>query len=660
MGILDNVTPTEAYRRASVNRSRRDRFVPGAIDALRRAAERFAIRTAVGVASPAARVLEYRMPELERPPSAEDGRSLALVRRLLSEHAGAHAAAYALAFVLMGVSAAATVISVALLKPVVNGMTTLNVAEPGAFRQLRVLALAVAVLYIIRGLATCGQLVLMSRTGNRIVAALQARVYDHLLHQPVAFFSDRHSSDLMARLAMAANGVRDSVQLIVTSLGRDALTVLGLLAVMIYEDPIMALLAISLLPVGAMLLGRLMGRIRRFARRSFDGSTRIMQHMAETVQGIRIIKSFNLEGVMRSRMTEAVGDVEKAANRMSVGIAMASPVSETLGGLVVSLIILYGSWRVAVAHSDPGSFFAFMGALLSAYEPAKRLGRLNLDLQNGLVGARLVYDLLDEPLPDASDSAKPALRPGPRRITFEGVRFSYRPGESVLGGLDLVAEPDRTTALVGPSGGGKSTIVSLVQRFYEPQDGTIRIDGQDIAGVNLQSLRAAIAFVAQDVFLFRGTIRDNIALGRPGATAAEIVTAARKAHAHDFIAGFEHGYETNVGEHGTKLSGGQRQRIAIARAFLKEASIILLDEPTAALDSESEREVQKALADLRLGRTTIVVAHRLQTIVDADLICVVENGRAVEFGTHDELMAGRGSYHNFFATQFGDRARRIA
>ena len=600
------------------------------------------------------------MSEPTPPLIVEDDRSFALVRRLLSEHARAHVPSYAAALVLMAVSAGATALSVSLLRPVVNGMTGLNVAEPGAFKQLRFLALAVAVLYVVRGVTTFGQLVLMSRTGNRIVAALQARVYDHLLHQPVSFFSDRHSSELMSRLALAANAVRDVLQLIITSAGRDLLTVLGLLIVMIYQDPIMALLAVSLMPVGALLLGRLMKRIRRFARRSFDGSTRIMQHMGETVQGIKIIKSFNLEGVMRQRMGAAVTDVEKAANRMALGIALSSPVSETLGGLAVALILLYGGWRVAVAHADAGSFFAFIGALLAAYEPAKRLGRLNLDLQTGLVGARMVYDLLDEPLPDAADATKPPLARGPRRISFETVSFAYRPGEPVLNGLDLVAEPDKTTALVGPSGGGKSTIISLVQRFYEPQAGMVKIDGQDIAKVNLPSLRDAIAFVAQDVFLFRGTIRDNIALGRPRASEADIVAAARKAHAHDFILGFEHGYDTNVGEQGAKLSGGQRQRIAIARAFLKEASIILLDEPTAALDSESEREVQKALADLRLGRTTIVVAHRLQTIVDADRICVIENGRAVEFGTHDDLMARHGSYHSFFATQFGDRPRRIA
>ncbi|RYB06968.1 ABC transporter ATP-binding protein [Lichenibacterium ramalinae] len=590
----------------------------------------------------------------------EGGRTFPLVRRLMAEHARAHAGSYAAALVLMAVSAAASVGSVALLRPVVNGMTGMNVAEPGAFKTLRNLAVAVAILYVIRGLATCGQLILMSRAGNRIVAALQRRVYDHLLHQPVRFFSDRHSSELMARLAMAANGARDAVQFVINSAGRDVLTVVGLAGVMVYNDPLMSLIALSIAPVGVLMLSRLMKKVRRAARRSFDGSAEIMKHMGETAQGIRIIKSFNLEGVMRARMAGAISEVEKAANRMAVGIALSSPVSETLGGVAVSIIILYGGWKVAVAHSDPGSFFAFMGALLSAYEPAKRLGRLNLDLQNSLVGARLVYDLLDEPLPDARDATRPDLLPGPGRIALEGVSFSYRQGERVLDAIDLLAEPDRTTALVGPSGGGKSTIISLVQRLYEPESGQVLIDGQDVTTVNTRSLRDAIAFVAQDVFLFRGSVRDNIALGRPGADEAEIVDAARRAHAYDFIMGFDRGFDTEVGEQGAKLSGGQRQRIAIARAFLKKATIILLDEPTAALDSESEREVQKALDALRVGRTTIVVAHRLQTIVDADRICVIENGRAVEFGTHDELMARRGSYHSFFATQFGDRARRIA
>ena len=287
---------------------------------------------------------------------------------------------------------------------------------------------------------------------------------------------------------------------------------------------------------------------------------------------------------------------------------------------------------MTVAHSDPGSFFAFIAALLMAYEPAKRLGRFNIDVQNGLVGARLIYEILDRPAGEPNTPDRPRLVVGAGRIVFENVSFGYRSTEPVLDRLWLSAEPNTTTALVGPSGGGKSTIINLIQRFYAPQSGTITIDAQDISAVDLVSLRENIAFVSQDVFLFRGTIRENIALGRVGASEEDIIEAARKANAHDFIMGFTGGYATSVGEQGAQLSGGQRQRIAIARAILKDAPIILLDEPTAALDSELEREVQKALEDLRIGRTTLVVAHRLQTIVNADRICVIEKGHAVEFG----------------------------
>ena len=598
------------------------------------------------------------MPVTPSPTPARPERAWPLVGRLLSEHGRAHAGAYLVAFLLMAVSGAATALSVSLLRPVVNGM--MDVAGSGAFKQLRFMAFAVAALYLLRGLATCGQLIIMSRTGNRIIASMQTRVYAHVLRQPVSFYGDRHSSELMARLALAANGVRDIVQLLVTSAGRDLVTTLGLFAVMIHNDALMALMVITGLPIGALFLGRAMRRIRKAARRSFDGSAKIMEIMGETVLGIRIIKSFNLQDVMAQRMAGSIREVEKSANRMAVGVAMSSPVSETLGGVMFALIMLYGSWRVSVAHADPGSFFAFIVALITAYEPIKRLGKLNLDLQNGLVNARMIYDLLDEPLPAAEQPGGAPLRLTRGRIALDGVRFGYRPGAPVLDGLNLVAEPDQTTALVGPSGGGKSTIISLIQRFYEPGEGRVTIDGVDIATVDVASLRDAIAFVSQDVFLFRGTVRDNIALGHVGATDAAIIEAARQAYAHDFISALPLGYDTPVGEHGSKLSGGQRQRIAIARAFLKQAAIILLDEPTAALDAESEREVQKALDALRTGRTTVVVAHRLQTIMDADRICVVEHGRAVESGTHDELIRARGSYAAFFATQFGERKRRIA
>jgi ATP-binding cassette subfamily B protein len=497
---------------------------------------------------------------------------------------------------------------------------------------------------------------MLSRTGNRIVAGVQRRLYEHLLRQDMSFFQDRHSTEFMTRLSIAAGGVRDTLQTLITSAGRDILTLVGLIIVMIIQDPIMALIALSIMPVGGFLLSKLIQRVRKSARRSYDGSARILETMQETMQGIRIVKSFNLEGIMRGRMSSAVREVEKSVNRMASGQAVSSPISDTVAGIAIGAVIFYGSWRVTIAGADPGSFFSFVAALLMAYEPGKKLARMHLDLQSGLTGARMIYEVLDTPAQEEQREGLPKLNVGEGRIAFENIRFGYRPDEYVLDGIDLVAEPNATTALVGPSGGGKSTIIALIQRFYSPASGKIVIDGQNISDVDLVSLRDRIAFVSQDVFLFRGTIRENIALGKPGATDAEIEQAARMANAHDFIVGFKTGYETGVGEQGAQLSGGQRQRIAIARAFLKNAPIILLDEPTAALDSESEREVQKALDSLRQGRTTLVVAHRLQTIVNSDRICVIENGKAVETGTHEQLIAARGTYHAFFATQFGEGA----
>jgi len=356
---------------------------------------------------------------------------------------------------------------------------------------------------------------------------------------------------------------------------------------------------------------------------------------------------------MRERMSRAIRTVERSANRIAAGGGLVTMLADTLAGCAIAFAIFYGSWRVSVEHADIGAFVSFLGALLLAYEPGKRLSRFPVDIQNGLVGARLIYEVLDAPIGDAPRPGLPALEVHGGRVLIEGACFSYRAGEEAIRNLDLVAEPNQTTALVGPSGGGKSTILGLIQRFYAPSAGRVGIDGQDLIDVDLASLRDKIAFVSQDVFLFRGAIRDNIALGKPGATQDEIEAAARKANAHDFILQFADGYDTNVGEQGAQLSGGQRQRVAIARALLKNAPILLLDEPTAALDSESEREVQKALEALQAGRTTVVVAHRLQTIIGADKICVIHDGACVEEGSHAELIARDGAYRAFFAAQFG-------
>ncbi|HEV3045227.1 MAG TPA: ABC transporter ATP-binding protein, partial [Roseiarcus sp.] len=503
----------------------------------------------------------------QRPPA----NALKVLARLQRDYGWPHKWAYAGGAILLAIVAAATASSAWLLKPVLNGM-----AAAERFGDMRSLAFAVLGLFVLRGVATYGALVVLSRVGNRIIATAQRRVFDHLLRQNMLFFQDRHSSEFAARLALAANGVRDALQYVIQGMARDALMVVALIGVMVFRDPLLAVLALCVLPIAALFLGRVIRRVRAFARRSFDGSTSIMQTMTETVLGMRIVKAFNLEDAMRKRMSTAIKEVERSANRISAGGALATLMADVFAGLAIGFAIYYGSWRISVHHGDVGSFVSFLAALLMAYEPIKKLGRLNVDIQNGLVGARLIYEVLDAPMAEAAEPFRPRLKIGAGRLVVEKARFSFRPGEWAIDGLDLVAEPDMTTALVGPSGGGKTTVLGLIQRFYALTEGRILIDGEDIATVQLASLRDRIAFVSQDVFLFRGSIRDNIALGRPGATQADILDAARKAHAHDFICQFSAGYDTNVGEHGAQLSGGQRQRIAIARAILKDAPILLL------------------------------------------------------------------------------------
>jgi ATP-binding cassette subfamily B protein len=354
---------------------------------------------------------------------------------------------------------------------------------------------------------------------------------------------------------------------------------------------------------------------------------------------------------MQTRFDANVAAVEHESNKMARVANRASPLMEMLGGLAISIGMIYTGYQIVVVGMAAGGFVSFITAFLLAYEPAKRLARLNLDLSSALVGVRILFEIVDLPISEQPDDGLPPLAVPHGRVAFQDVSFSYRPGEPVIRDLSFVAVPGKVTALVGPSGGGKSTVLNLLLRFYDVTDGAISIDEQNIAQVSRRSLRQQLAYVGQDVYLFRGTIRDNIALGRLDATEDEIVAAATAACAHEFIAGFPLGYDTPVGEHGLQLSGGQRQRISVARALIKNAAIILLDEPTASLDSESEQQVQLAIEHLCQGRTTIVIAHRLHTIVRADRIHVLEDGILVESGQHSELLHKGGRYASFYRLQ---------
>jgi ATP-binding cassette, subfamily B, bacterial MsbA len=574
----------------------------------------------------------------------------ALVRRLLVDEALAYWPRYAVAFLLMGVAAAGMALSAYLLG------TMTNEAYVGRnFRGIVVIGLVAIVIFAAKGLATYGATVMLSKIGNRIVANNQRRMFDKLLRQNMDFFADRHSSEFIARLTTGANAVSQVINLLITAIGRDLMSVVGLTIVMVTQDPTMSLFGLVVAPPAFLVLRKLVRRVRGIARTQFTGGTRIIETMQEALQGMRMVKAFSLEDEMRRRLAVSVEDVERDSNKIARVGARASPLMETLGGLAIALATIYGGYRVIETGATPGQFVSFLAAFLLAYEPAKRLARLNIDLNNNLVGVRVLYEVIDSPLGESSDSDRPPLKLTTARLEFADVRFAYCPEAPVLRGMSFVAQPGKLTALVGPSGGGKSTVLDLILRFYTVDSGAILIDGQDIASVSRDSLRRQIAYVGQVVQLFRGTIRENIGLGRVDASESEIVAAAKAAHAHDFILGFPAGYETPVGEHGMQLSGGQRQRIAIARALIKNAPIILLDEATAALDSESERHVQEALAELRKGRTTLVIAHRLSTITHADNILVVEAGLVVESGRHDELLRKGGRYASFYRMQLREQ-----
>ena len=581
----------------------------------------------------------------------------ALVRRLLLEQAAGQWRSYALAFGLMVIAAASTALGAYLIGDVIN-QAYVHKNLPGII----VLALVTATIFTIKGLATYGQALMLARIGNRIIADNQRRMFARLLQHNIGFFSEHHSSEFIARLNTGAIAATQVLNLLITAVGRDLLSLIGLATVMAVQDPVMSLFSIIVMPPAMLLLRKLIHRIKTIALQQFTGTTRILETLQETVQGMRIVKAFTLEDAMRERFDDHVAHLESESNKWARVAYRSGPLMETLGGFAIAIALVYGGFRVIKTGATPGQFFSFLAAFMLAYEPAKRLARLNLDLSSGLVGVRILFELIDLPPTERPEDGKPLLRLSRARVEFANVQFAYHPGERVIKNLSLVAEPGSVTALVGPSGGGKSTILNLMLRFYEVDGGAILIDGQNIAAVSRRSLRSQVAYVGQDVFLFRGSIRDNIALGRAGSSEAEIVAAARAAYAHDFISAFPRGYDTQVGEHGTRLAGGERQRIAVARALLKDAPIILLDEATASLDSESERQVQGAIEHLCRGRTTIVIAHRLHTIVDADRIYVVEDGSVAEQGRHEDLLRRGGRYASFYRLQLRDQepAARIA
>lgn len=568
--------------------------------------------------------------------AATDPQAKSVMRRIVRENLGVYRKQYMLAIGCMVLVAATTAFSAYIIKDVVN-----KVFDQRNLQEAWYVAGIILAVFAIKGFAGFGQDVLLNRIGNNIIARYQKRVYDHMLRLGVSFYTDTRSAFLVGQIGQNIGGIRNMLNLVITVVARDILTLIGLVAVMVIQDLVMTLCSLIVLPIAGYVLSRYVKRMKQLSRQEVNLNARVSSALVESAQGISIIKAFTMEQQMQDKVHRLVGMSEKQSNRIALVTARTRPLTETLGGLAIAGAVAFGGSRVIAYGADQGALLSFLVAAMLAYEPARRLASFRIQFEKALVNARMLYELLDTP-PRQAD--KPDARPleiGAAQIEFRNVCFSYGArvnGEMVLDNVTFLAEAGKTTALVGPSGGGKSTIINLIQRFYDLQSGEILVDGQNIADVKIASLRSRISYVSQQPILFEGTVAENIRYARPEATQAEIEDAAALAQAHDFIMELPAGYDTEVGEAGVNFSGGQRQRLSIARAILRDAPILLLDEATSALDNESEKLVQQALDRLMQGRTTVVVAHRLSTIRNADRIVVIDRGRVVEEGSHATLM----------------------
>jgi len=513
--------------------------------------------------------------------------------------------------------------------------------------------LLVIVLYIIKGAAYYGQATLMGYVGQRVIFDLRNRIYDQLTMQSLEFFSHRKVGEMLGRISYDVTLVQAAVSTSVTALMRDSVSIVFLLGVVFYQEWMLAVIAMLVFPLVIYPIARF-GRKMRHA--SFDGQVSMGEMSSlveETVGGIRVVKAFGMEGYERGRFRRLTGDFLFHQLRMIRVQALSFPIMELLAGFGIAGVLLYGGMRVASGETTAGTLVSFLAALIMLYEPVKRLSRANNEIQQGLAAAERLFDVLDErvAVTDAKDAVK--LKQFEHSICFDAVGLQYpKTDRPVLREVSFEVQRGEVVALVGRSGAGKTTLVNLVPRFMDASSGAVLVDGHDVRSLTQASLRTQMAMVTQEVVLFNDTVRSNIAYGLDGTSQQDIEAVAKAANAHDFISALPDGYDTLIGERGVILSGGQRQRLSLARALLKDAPILILDEATSSLDTESERLVQQAIDRLMHGRTVIVIAHRLSTIRHASRIVVLDGGGVAQMGTHEELLTQGGLYGELYHMQF--------
>ena len=571
--------------------------------------------------------------------------------RLVVESIYAQGGLYAIAVLAMITVAVTTAGSAYMMEFIVDAMTS-----PKLRGYAHVIASGVVILFLIKAVASYIQAVFLARAGNRIVATQQDRVYRKLLRHGVSYFTANDSSELLMRTTNGAQAARQLIDVLVTGFVRDALTLVGLVVVMVYQQPVLSLMFFVVGPVALLGVRYLLKSVRSIMLSEFKSLAEIIRVLQETSAGIKVIKVFSLEDRMASRMDTAIRKVEQRANDIARLQAIASPLMEFLAGLAVAGVLVVSTIGIAGSgQPTSGQLMSFITALLMAYEPAKRLSKMRVQIETCMVGVSLLFGLLDHEDTMKESPAARDLRDGPGEIALRNVTFGYHGAVPVIENMNVTFEAGKTTALVGQSGGGKSTLFGLMMRFYDPDEGCVEIDGQDLRDISFSSLRSKISYVGQDTFLFSTTVMENLRCSAPEASDEDVIAAAKAAHAHEFIIALPDGYDAQVGENGTFLSGGEKQRIAIARAILRKAEILLLDEATSALDAESEALVKKAFDAMTQEVTVIVIAHRLSTVLEADKIMVIQDGAVVEEGSLNALMEKNGSFRNLFDQQFKKR-----
>ena len=582
-------------------------------------------------------------------PPAPSQSSYALIKRLFAGYLKPHLGGFFVASIFMAIGAATTGGLAKMIEPIVNqlgkGHTDAYIFGLGGI---------ITAIFAARGIATYFHTVIMNRIGQRIVTDVQQQLHRHLLGSDLSFFHASASGELIMRLTNDVGIMRQAVGECMTSSFKGGLTLAFLIGVMFYQDWRLSIAAFFVFPLSAVFVAQLGKHMRRYSRKSQEETGKFASLLSQIFLGMRHVKAYGMEKAEHERVQDTTEAVYKLAVKGYHVSALANPMAEILSGIAIMTVIMYGNWRVEAGHTTTGALLSFITAFILAYDPMKRTAKVNAQLQAGLAAAERVFQILDMK-PKIMDhvNAKP-LAVTDWAVVLDHAVFSYEDGTKALDDVNITVPHGKTVAIVGPSGAGKSTIINLIPRFYDISQGRLTIGGVETRDVTMESLRHHLALVSQETALFDDTIRANIAYGRPEASFDEIKKAAEDAFADGFIAQLPQGYDTVVGESGVKLSGGQRQRVAIARAMLRNAPILLLDEATSALDNESERAVQDALRRLQKGRTTIVVAHRLSTIVDADQIIVMDHGRVVEQGTHGELLALGGIYAKLYGIQGGE------